>query len=90
VDDTTYGGDFTAAAVFCRRQRVVVAKQLVRAVDEIDLHRVYRPTYEASAFCTSSIDWPRVNVRWIGSGVPDIQIFSSASRSKCPAVSTAK
>ena len=33
---------------------------------------------------------PRLKVRWIGSALPEIQIFSSASMSKVPAVSTEK
>ncbi len=31
-----------------------------------------------------------LNRFWIGTGLPEIQTFNSASRSKCPAVSTLK
>lgn len=47
-------------------------------------------TYVASARCTSRIEPPRVNVRVSGSGYDVIQMRSSDSRSKWPAVSTEK
>ena len=54
------------------------------------MNPAHRPTYAASAFCTSKIVCPREKVFWIGSGVLEIQIFSSASRSNVPALSTEK
>src|SRR5262249_47336871 len=39
-DDAAYGGDFAPVLRFRRRQRVIVSKEFVRAVDEIHIHSV--------------------------------------------------
>jgi hypothetical protein len=59
-----------------------VYRKLIRAY--------YLRTNCANVFCTPMMSAPRLNSRSYGLGLPEMQIFISASISNVPAVSTEK